>query len=470
MKNKNPVLKLSICVTTGVFLWLLSPYIDIPEKGWYVFSVFFTVILSFILKPYPMGMMVLMGLITLSATNTITMDEALSGYADTTVWLVVAAFLIAGGIISSGIGKRIALQLISWFGKSMLGLAYSICGAELILGPVVPSNTARGGGIIAPIVNSISHSLNSSSDKNPEKAGRFLTLVGAHANLITAAMFLTGMAANPLVAKAINDNFGISFDWGTWALGAIIPGIIGLLLLPIVIYQISKPTLKDTSSAQKKANAELKNMGEKLNRNEWVMLIIMMLLLLLWSTKFLHGMSTTLVAWMGVMVMLITSIQKWTDIINNTKAWDTLIWLGGLLTMASMLKNYGFIDWVVIHFQDWVLGYNGLTTIILLGLIYFYSMYMFSMLTAHIFAMVSIFLGLTITLDTEPILTAGIFAYFSCLCGCLTYYSTGPVIIYFGLGYVSSAKWFTTGFIISLFHLIIWLGIGLIWWKLIGWW
>ena len=92
-----------------------------------------------------------------------------NGLCRYTVWLVVAAFLIAGGVISSGIGKRIALNLISWFGKSILGLAYSICGTELILGPVVPSNTARGGGIIAPIVNSISHSLGSKSDENPKK-------------------------------------------------------------------------------------------------------------------------------------------------------------------------------------------------------------------------------------------------------------------------------------------------------------
>ena len=469
MKNKASLLKLSICIALGLGIWSFGHLIDAPAKGWQIFSIFFTVIISFILKPYPMGMMVLMGLVTLVTTNTISMEESLTGYADTTVWLVVAAFLIAGGVISSGIGKRIALNLISWFGKSILGLAYSICGTELILGPVVPSNTARGGGIIAPIVNSISHSLGSKSDENPKKGGEFLTLIGAHANLITAAMFLTGMAANPLIAKSAKDIYGISFDWGTWAMGAIIPGLIGLILLPLIIYQIAKPAVKDTSTAQEKVKEDLKAMGV-FQTKEWIMLSIMTLLLLLWSTKFLHGLSTTIVAWIGVVAILIFSVQKWSDIIKNDKAWDTLIWLGGLLTMASMLKTYGFIDWMVDNFQTWVAEYNGYTAIVLLALIYFYSMYLFSMLTAHIFAMVGVFLALTLSLDIEPLLAIGIFAYFSCLCGCLTYYSTGPVIIYFGLGYISSAKWFSTGLIISFFHLLIWLGIGSIWWKLIGWW
>ena len=125
---------------------------------------------------------------------------------------------------------------------------------------------------------------------------------------------------------------------------------------------------------------------------------------------------------------------------------------------------------MVIYVQGWVAGYNGLMIVILLGLIYFYSMYMFSMLTAHIFAMAAVFLSLTFSAGGQPLLVAGVFAYFSCLCGCLTNYSTGPVIIYFGLDYVKASKWFSTGFIISLFHIVIWLGIGLVWWKILGWW
>ena len=120
-------------------------------------------------------------------------------------------------------GKRIALICIQELGKSVTGLGYAICTTELILGPLVPSNTARGGGIIAPIVDSISRSLGSEPKKKPRLAGEYLHLVGAHANLITAAMFLTGMAANPIISRAALDVYGIEFDWVTWALGSIIP-------------------------------------------------------------------------------------------------------------------------------------------------------------------------------------------------------------------------------------------------------
>ena len=143
-------------------------------------------------------------------------------------------------------------MFVGRLGKSTLGLGYSLCGAELLLGPVVPSNTARGGGILSPIVLSLCNTLDSRPHREQERAGKFLVLVAAHANLITAAMFLTGMAANPVVARAAKDILGIEFGWRDWALGAIVPGLVSLTLLPPLMYFLSRPELKDTRAAQAK--------------------------------------------------------------------------------------------------------------------------------------------------------------------------------------------------------------------------
>jgi DASS family divalent anion:Na+ symporter len=416
-----------------------------------------------------MGMSVMIGLVALVAFDVISIKESLSGFGDSTVWLVVSAFLLAQAVIDTGLGRRIALLLVLKLGKTIKGLAYAVCGSEFILGSVMPSNTARGGGIHAPIVNSLSHSLNSKANQHPERAGSFLSLVGAHANLVVASMYMTGMAANPLVSKAAKQVFNIDFGWGTWILGSIVPGVISLLLLPQLLFFLSKPTNEDGSSAQLSAKNELKSLGP-MQRNEGIMLAVLVSMLILWSTQFLHGMGTTLVAWIGVLSLLLLGAQRWNDIISNEKAWDTLIWLGGLLTMANMLLEYGFIEWFVLNVKNMVSGFSGLMVVLILGLVYFYSMYAFSMLTAHIAAMVMPFLAVCLAVGAEPMLSVAIFAYFSCLCGCMTNYSSGPVIIYYGLGYVEAPKWFTIGFIVSLFHLVIWIPIGLIWWKILGWW
>ena len=452
----------------GIILWMIKPPSGLDQKAYLMFIIFSSTILSILIKAIPMSTSVLIGLLLSVITNLMSLKDALIGFGDSTTWLVVIAFLIAGVIIETGLGRRIALICINLLGKTVTGLGYAICASELILGPLVPSNTARGGGIIAPIVDSISRSLGSEPQKDPEIAGEYLHLVGAHANLITAAMFLTGMAANPIISRAALEVYGIEFGWSTWALGGIIPGLIGLTGLPIFLKYFSRPTIGSIENVREDIQLRIKELGQWAFR-EIAMVVTLILMLSLWATKSFHGMGTTTVALFGLVMLLILNIATWDQLVKNYKAWDTLIWLGGLLTLATGLKSTGFISWILESMNSSLEGMEPYTLLILLVIIYFYSMYIFSMLTAHIVALGSTIMVVASGTDLNPILVVGIIAYLSSLCGCLTNYSTGPVIIYFGNGYSKPSNWFKIGFYVSIYHLIIWSLFGSLWWKYIGW-
>ena len=456
-------------IIAGLILWFFEPPSGLDEKGYQIFVVFISVIISLLVRAFPMAVSVLAGLSFSVMVGLISLKEALKGYSDSTTWLVVIAFLIAGVVIDTGLGKRISLLCIHALGKSITGLGYAICSAELILGPLVPSNTARGGGILAPIVDSMSRTLGSMPNKSPDKAGQYLHLVGAHANLITAAMFLTGMAANPLISKMGLDVFQIEFNWYTWALGSIVPGVLGLLGLPILLKYLSPPTIKSIQPIRDKIKKDIKVLGPW-TFQEITTALTLGIMLLLWSTKPVHGWGTTTVALFGLLTILFLNAISWEEMAKNHKAWDTLIWLGGLLTLATSLKDLGFISWFAEMIQQILMEYSPIFIFLMLALIYFYSMYFFSMLTAHIVAMAGAIFIVAKGVDLNPLLIVGVFAYFSNLCGCLTNYSTGPVIIYFGNGYLLPISWFKIGFLVSIYHIIIWLGAGSIWWRIIGWW
>ncbi len=466
--------RLALCLAIPLAAWVIPAPEGITTQGWHVLGIFAGTILSFLLQPFPMGAMVLLAIVGLSTTGTLEYVDVLDAFGDKTVWLVVAAFLIAAAVERTGFGRRIALWLVSLLGRSTLGLGYAVCGAELVLGPIVPSNTARGGGIMMPVVRSLAEALDSYPSDHPERVGRYLTLTAAHANLITAAMFLTGMAANPLVVASARDIFQdtngnpLDFSWGMWALGASVPGLLALGLLPLFIYRLAKPTMADARKAQQKARSDLKEMGPW-TRDQKIIAAVFVLLLVLWIWK-PNEMDTGLAAWIGVSILIVSRTERWENIIANAKAWDTLFWLGGLLLMADALHDEGVIDWFADTMQRQVSGLQGLTVVLVLGLIYFYSMYGFSMLTAHISALVPAFFAVALSAGAPPMLMVALIAYFSNLCACTTHYSTGPVIIYFGQGYVPTTSWFKIGALMSLFHLIIWLGVGLAWWKILGWW
>ncbi len=511
------LIRLWICVVFGLALWFSPTPGGLNVAAWHVFAVFAATILSFLLRPLPMGVCVLLGLLTLASTHTLAPDfiqpngqliwnsdptertivsfepplwdfvqlppkeraklaltNSLSGFADSTTWLVVAAFLIAGAVVRSGLGKRLALSLISKLGGTTLGLGYAIAAAELLLGPFVPSNTARGGGIMAPIVNSLSHALGSHADDQPQRAGRYLVLVGSHANLIVAAMFLTGMAANPLVSKAAEDVLKVDFTWGTWLLGSIVPGLLSLALMPLLMRLLARPEAQGDAAREEAKNA-LTAMGPW-SAKQVALSVLLLTMLSLWATASLqaewlgYAAPTALVAIAGVAAMVALGIEKWSDVTGNAAAWDTLVWLGGLITMANALRDTGFTEWFATAVGGYVTGWPALATALALALVYFYSMYAFSMLTGHILALAGAFFAAGVAAGAPPLLLVPLVAYFSNLCGCLTNYSSGPVVIYFGLGYVPIGQWFRVGFVVSLVHLAIWLGIGLPYWKMLGWW
>ena len=437
--------------------------------GWRVLFVFIATILAFILRPLAMGPMVLISLVLVGVTHTLELKRLLLGFGDETVWLVIAAFVLAGAVERTGFGKRIALLLVEKLGRSMIGLGYAVAGAELVLAPVVPSNTARGGGILAPTVRSLAGALGSTPDHHPERAGSYLATVGAHACCISGGMFLTGMAANSLVSRAAADVFTIEFGWTEWALGAIVPGLAALALLPWIAHRLVPPTLEDARAARESASAALREMGPW-SREQKIVGAVLLGLLALWATTAFHGYPAALVAWIGIVIFLLTRIQSWDDVVGNTGAWDIMLWLGGLLALATALREEGVITMFAETVGASVGHLPGLAVALFLCVVYFFSMYAFSMLTAHISAFAGAFFVIALAAGSPALVMVPLFAYFSNLCGSTTNYSTGPVIIYFGLGYVSPRRWLRVAFLISLFHVVVWIGVGLAWWKVLGWW
>ncbi len=469
-------LRLGVCVVIGALLWMVPAPAGVEPEGWRVMAVFTATIFSFILRPMPMASVTLVGLVILVLTESFaegskaSVEFALSGYGSAIVWLMVAAFLISGAVVETGLGRRVALLLIHKLGRSARGLAWGVCSAEFILGPFVASNTARGGGVLAPIVDALCRTL-ARGGEHARRNGvsELLILSGSHANLITSAMFLTGMSANAIVSQAAADVAKVEFGWTQWALGALVPGVVGLALLPLFLNLFVDPSGIDVAAARKEARRELEELGS-VTRNEKVLLWVFLLVLSLWSTSGWHGIHTTAVALLGVAALLLSGAHSWRSMAQNGGAWDAMVWLGGLVTMAKALKDKGVVDWFAGNARDWVGGLGGVWAALGLALIYFYSMYGFSMLSGHITAMAAAFIGLAVSMEAPPMLTVALLAYFSNLCGCLTNYSSGPVIIYFGFGYVPAPRWFRIGAKVSLFHLAVWLTVGMGWWKLLGWW
>lgn len=464
-KHRQLVL-LAVSFFVGAVIWVSPIPEGVSPKAWHLFAIFVGAVLGIVLKPFPMGVISLFALSATTITKTLTFDEAFSGFSNDVVWLIVFAFFIARGFISTGLGARVAYKVMSLFGKHSLGLGYGLVATDLILAPAIPSMTARAGGIVYPILKSLADIFTGRS--HDPKMGAFLTLAAFQGTTITSAMFLTSMAGNPLIARLARES-GIEISWANWMIAALVPGLISLIVVPYVLYLLISPTIRYTPHAKTMAAEKLSAMGP-MQFKEWVMLATFAMLLILWILGPFFGVSATAAALLGLVVLFVTNVLKWKDALEEGGAWDTFIWFATLVTLASFLNKFGlaswFSEWIVSHVSmlSWKIGF------VIVSLIYFYTHYFFASNVAHIGAMYAPLLIVSIALGTPPELAALTLAFFSNLFGGLTHYGSGPAPILFGSGYVSVSDWWKMGFIVSVLNIFIWIVGGGIWWKVLGLW
>ena len=222
-----------IAVTVG--LALIPPPEGLAQHAWYFFSIFAGVIVALILEPLPGAAIGLIGvvLVTLLGPYVLfgpsdlakagfkpanaSLTWALSGFSNTTVWLIFAAFMFALGYEKTGLGRRISLGLVKVMGRRTLTLGYAIAFADLLLAPFTPSNTARSAGTVYPVIRNLPALYDSKpNDPSARRIGGYLMWTAIAATCVTSSMFITALAPNLLAIELINKTAKVTFTWTEW--------------------------------------------------------------------------------------------------------------------------------------------------------------------------------------------------------------------------------------------------------------
>jgi len=479
-----------------LFIGFAIAFTPIPSgitvQSWRLLAIFAATIVGSILRPVPGGAMVLIGISTVAISGALPIREALGGYADPIVWLVLAAFFISRAMIKTGLGRRIAYLFIGAIGHHSLGLGYALISTDFLLASIIPSTGARSGGVVFPIAKSLSEAYESKPGPTAGRLGAFLMVLLYQCDVIICAIFLTGQASNVLIAKFAQQVTGIELTYTSWLLGAIVPGLISLAVVPQLLYRVFPPEIKRTPKAAELAHDELRRMG-RMKREEKLLLAVFIVVAAMWMIRGLAGIIPSLalaipsdrfIAFItylakldysippliGVCALLLTDVLSWEDLISERGAWDVFIWYGGLVRMAEALGETGITK----RFAESAAGFTtGLRWWLALGvllLIYFYAHYGFASITAHVTAMYTPFLVVILAAGAPPYLAVLSLAYFSNLDASLTHYGTTSAPIYFGAGYMNQRMWWLLGLLVSVPNILIWTIFGFGWWKILRWW
>ncbi len=460
--------KLLVNTLPPLAVWVLLLATPSPQglapSAWHYFAMFAAVIVGLILEPVPGSIIGLLGVSVAAAFQLVgagpadSVKWALSGFSNSTVWLIFVAYMFGLGYEKTGLGRRIALTLVRFLGKKTIGLGYAVALSDLCLGPFMPSNTARGGGTIYPIIKNIPEIFGSYPGETARKMGAYLMWTGLATCAVTSTLFLTANAPNLLGLELIGKTLKIGISWREWFLGILPLGALFLVAVPLLTYVLYPPEIKSSKEAGSWAVAELAKMG-KVTRKELLMAALAFIALVLWIFAG-SWMDATMVAIAVLVVMVLTKVITWDDLLGYRQAWNMLVWFGTLVALADGLKIVGFLNWFAGATSGLMTGLPILWIVVLMVAVYYLVHYMFASLTAHATALLPVFLAAIAAIPDMPLkLAAMLLCYTSGISSMLTPYASGPSAIYYGSGYIDRKDFWrlgaTFGFIfLSLFLLL----------------
>ena len=460
---------LALVLVYAVIVYVIPKPEAVKPEGWQLTGIFAATIAGLVTQPIPGGALVLLAITLSSIFGGLTLQSALGGYGDPTVWLVIAAFIISRALIKTGLARRIALFFVRLIGQSSLGISYALSLSDMTLASIIPSNSARSGGIILPIARSITELYGSYPGPTAGLLGSFLMTTVYQCGCVSLAMFLTGQVGNPLVAQMAGAQFGITVTWTSWMLAGIVPGLCSLALVPLVVYRLNPPAIKKTPEAAAFAAREIQAMG-RMKHTEKIVVAVFACVCGLWATSSIHKFDITVTALLGAAVLLLTGVLDWEDVKNEKAAWDIFVWFGGILRLGKALGDTGVMTELAKGVASRLEGAGWVSLFVVALLVYFYAHYGFAAISAHFLAMFPAFVAVLAIKGAPLGLVVYAFACFANFSAGLTNYGTVPGPMYFSLDYVSLKKWWAVGFVVSVVNIAIWSTVGFAWWKLLGIW
>ena len=478
--SKYKMWKLGVLFAIPAIMWFITPPTGLSVMAWRMFAIYAAAIVGLVLKPYsePVILLAAVGATAILFNNP---KGALGGYASTTTWLVFAAFALSTAFVNTGLGRRIAYILIGKMGSTTLGLGYVTAFLDLSVAPATPSNTARAGGIVFPIMNSVAVALGSEPGPTARKVGSYLMVNTYMVTKVTSFMFLTAMAPNGLAGTYMKNILGVELDWMFWFKGLFVPGLLLLFLIPLVVYLLCPPDLKKVDN--KKISEEgLKELGPISGREKSLVVLFILALMgwmmpsvlkeffgitVLFGTKI--AMDPTSVALVIMAATFLTGVLTWDDMLKNKGGWGTLIWFGGIIGLSDVLTKAGFFKWLATAMQASMdFGDNAMTA---LWVIVFASVavrYLFASGSAYVAAMLPVFLTVGIAAGANPVALALALAASNSYGGALTHYGGAAAPIIFGAGYNDTKSWWTIGGVIAVLCYLFMMTVGVAWWSMIG--
>jgi len=445
-------------------LWWSAPPAELTVQTWRLFALFAAAIFSVVVGAFPILTASVFAIAAAVLTGLLRAEEAYSGFANGTILLIVVAFLVASAVVKCGLGARGGHWMVSRFGRSTLGLSYSIFLLDAVIAPAFPSNTARSG-VLYPLALSVAEAAGASPDRpDRRRLGAFLMFSGIASLSVSSALWLTAMVANPLGTE-VASGFGVEIGFGRWLVASVVPTICAMALLPVFLYWLIGPEVRKTPDAPGAARKALAALGP-LTRQEWIVLVVFVVMVALWASAATIGLDSTAIAFLGFGVLLVTGVITLDDIGRQGDVLATFIWFAVLFTLSSQLNELGFMGFLGERLAGGLSGLAAPTAGLILVVAYIALHYLFVSQTAHLLALFGVFLDVGVRLGMNPVVLAFQLLFATNYFSVIAPQGSSANLLFAGSGYFSQGDLYKWGIMTTTVSFLIYAVVGTPWLRL----
>lgn len=446
-------------------LWFAPAPEGVVEAAWHLFALFVAAIAAVVAGALPILTASVLALAAAVLTGTLAPAKAYAGFANGTILLIVVAFLVARAVVKSGLGERLGHLVVSAFGRSTLGLGYSVFLVDGVIAPAFPSNTARSG-VLYPLVLSVAEAAGAKPGApGRQRLGRFLMFSGIASLTVSSALWFTAMAANPLGAE-IAKGYGLEIGFGSWLAASSIPTLVAMAVLPFVLYKVIAPEVTATPEAPRTARQALAALGP-LRASEKVVAVTFAGMVALWASAATLGLDSTAVAFLGLGVLLATGVLTLGDIAKEGDVLATFIWFAVLFTLSSQLNELGFMGYLGERLAGALSGVSAGIAGVVLVVAYVLLHYLFVSQTAHLLALFGVFLDVGVKLGVPVAVLAYLLLFATNFFSANTPQGSSANLLFAGSGYLSQAELYRLGGLTTALNLVLYLAVGIPWLVLV---
>ncbi len=425
-------------------------------EGWRALLVFLLCLTLWVTQLLPLAVTSILGMALLPLLGVLPATDVYAMFGNKAVFFILGAFILAAGIMKSGLSEHLALAVFNRFGDSPKRLLLAILMLPAIMACFMPEHAVVA--VLLPIVWSIVRGLDLQRG-NHYASALFLAL--AWGAVIGGALTLLGGARGPLALAIVEETTGKGFSFADYTLSAFPVVLLMLVVASLWLNRAASNVVIDMAGARERIAERQLELGQ-LSVSGRMMAALMLVTVsgwvLLGEVAGLAGISL-----LAVVAMFALRIVKWREIQSHVD-WGVILMYGGAIAVAKALEKTGAANWLAGTL--WPDGLAGPALLVLLALLTL-------LLTEAISnsAAVAIMLPLAIPLGSaagvDPVmvaLTVGIVSGFAFM---LPMGTPANAMIY-GTGYVRFGRMIGFGSALSLCALLLFALTINFWWPLVG--